>query len=180
MIGCYRYLTDPRSGNAVDVMRLSVELEADVTVVHLLLGAVEVAVQRLAGEILDAVVHLLGVGGELDQDVAEELDQLLVPELGWSEGRGEEEPEVDPGGAGEAHGSLVVAALGELPVLAVAELELAQLLHSFDVGLVAPGVGLVEQPPGLPQVSRHHHLQVLPLLLEARPVALAQTRAPGS
>ena len=49
---------------------------------------------------------------DVDQDVAEELDQLLVPELGWSEGRGEEEPEVDPGGAGEAHGSLVVAALG--------------------------------------------------------------------
>ena len=44
MIGCYRYLTDPRSGNAVDVMRLSVELEADVTVVDFLLRAVEVAV----------------------------------------------------------------------------------------------------------------------------------------
>ena len=44
MIGCYRYLTDPRSGNTVDVMRLSVELEADVTVVDLLLRAVEVAV----------------------------------------------------------------------------------------------------------------------------------------
>ena len=61
-----KYLTNPRSGDAVDVMRLSVELKADVAVVHLLLEAVEVAVQGLARKVLDTVVHLLRICRKLD------------------------------------------------------------------------------------------------------------------
>ena len=79
------------------MVRLSVELEADVAVEDLLLAAVEVAVQGLAGEVFDALVDLGRVGRQLDEDVSEQLDQLLVLELAGGQRRREEEPQVDSG-----------------------------------------------------------------------------------
>ena len=108
------YLTNPRSGDAVDVMRLPVKLEADVAVEDLLLAAVEVAVQGLAGEVFDALVDLGRVGRQLDEDVSEQLDQLLVLELAGGQRRREEEPQVDPGSAGQPHRRPVVATLCDL------------------------------------------------------------------
>ena len=79
------------------MVRLPVELEADVAVEDLLLAAVEVAVQGLAGEVFDALVDLGRVGRQLDEDVSEQLDQLLVLELAGGLRRREEEPQVDSG-----------------------------------------------------------------------------------
>ena len=90
------------------------ELEADVAVEDLLLAAVEVAVQGLAGEVFDALVDLGRVGRQLDEDVSEQLDQLLVLELAGGLRRREEEPQVDPGSAGQPHCRPVVATLCDL------------------------------------------------------------------
>ena len=79
------------------MVRLPVELEADVAVEDLLLAAVEVAVHGLAGEVLDALLDLGRVGRQLDEDVSEQLDQLLVLELARGLRRREEEPQVDSG-----------------------------------------------------------------------------------
>ena len=46
-----------------------------------------------------------------------------------------------------------------LTILRVREVEFAELLHGGDVGLVGAGVGRVQQPAGLVQVSRHEILR---------------------
>ena len=45
-----------------------------------------------------------------------------------------------------------------LPIIQDREVEFAELLHGGDVSLVGAGVGRVQQPAGLVQVSRHEIL----------------------
>ena len=61
------------------------------------------------------------------------------------------------------------------------EVEFAELLHGGDVGLVGAGVGRVQQPPGLAQVSRHEvlHGPQLGLAVETAAVLGVQAVAAG-
>ena len=68
-----------------------------------------------------------------------------------------------------------------LTILRVREVKFAELLHGGDVSLVGAGVGRVQQPPGLAQVSRHEvlHGPQLGLAVQAAAVLGVQAVAAG-
>ena len=68
-----------------------------------------------------------------------------------------------------------------LTILRVREVKFAELLHGGDVSLVGAGVGRVQQPPGLAQVSRHEvlHGPQLGLAVETAAVLGVQAVASG-
>jgi hypothetical protein len=142
-------LAYPWPGDGVYVMAISVELVADVCVQDLLLGAVQVAVQGAAGKVLDAVMHLLAVGRQLDQDVSEQLDHFLVLALRRGGRSREKEAKINARAPCEADSGPEVQSLSYLSVFMICQLQFAKLLDCIDVRLVGTSFGLIEKSPRL-------------------------------